>query len=260
MAFALLRAAATGASAGVLLVVLGLDQMMGIEAPVLVASIAALAALLARTRWRHAGDWLLGCALGLLLLVALTPITGTLLPLVVRDDPVGHIRPDAVVALGSSLTTGGHADNTSVARLISAWSLRAALGTPRLITSRVTRQVRGRRVGNERDIQLLHALAGGGSTLTLVDSVYSTRDEARRLAGHRDALSLRTIAVVTSPTHTRRACATFERVGFRVTCVAAVPRDVALRGPHRPDDRVRLGRQIAYELVAIVLYRVRGWV
>ena len=48
---------------------------------------------------------------------------------------------------------------------------------------------------------------------------------------------LATLAVVTSPMHTRRACATFEAVGLRVVCVPAAVRGSGLYPDANAEDR-----------------------
>lgn len=78
--------------------------------------------------------------------------------------------------------------------------------------------------------------------------VQSTRDEA--LATRSILEAARPIAVVTSPLHTRRACATFERVGFHVVCV-----------PSRETAPLRL-RVFSYfrERAATAKYKMKSWI
>jgi uncharacterized SAM-binding protein YcdF (DUF218 family) len=105
----------------------------------------------------------------------------------------------------------------------------------------------------------LRALIARPFPMLTVDSVHTTRDEAVRawrLLGPRGATR---IAVVTSPLHTVRACATFERVGFTVSCVAAVSRAYSVDRAASPDERLTLFRAWLYERTALVEYRARGW-
>jgi uncharacterized SAM-binding protein YcdF (DUF218 family) len=93
-----------------------------------------------------------------------------------------------------------------------------------------------------------------------VDSVHTTRDEAVnawRLLSPRGASR---VAVVTSPLHTRRACAAFEQVGFTVTCVPAVSRVYSVNAADTGADRLVLFREWLYERAAWIEYRARGWV
>jgi uncharacterized SAM-binding protein YcdF (DUF218 family) len=68
------------------------------------------------------------------------------------------------------------------------------------------------------------------------------------------------IALVTSPMHTRRACATFEKLGFRVVCVPALERDHDTWHPVTAEDRLAAWRAYLYERLAWVEYSYRGWV
>ena len=71
------------------------------------------------------------------------------------------------------------------------------------------------------------------------------------------------MALVTSPTHARRACATFERAGLPVTCVPAESRDLVLEGPRAlagTEQRATAFAQWLYETVGWWVYRARGWV
>jgi hypothetical protein len=59
--------------------------------------------------------------------------------------------------------------------------------------------------------------------------------------------------------HTRRACSTFERVGFQVTCRAARTHHRVTWHPKVARDRLEAFRDYVYELLGIAEYRARGW-
>jgi uncharacterized SAM-binding protein YcdF (DUF218 family) len=69
-----------------------------------------------------------------------------------------------------------------------------------------------------------------------------------------------TLAVVTSPMHSRRACATFEAVGFKVVCVPAAVRGSGLYAGANAEDRLRAFRAWLYETFATASYKSRGWI
>ena len=69
----------------------------------------------------------------------------------------------------------------------------------------------------------------------------------------------RSIALVTSPMHTRRACATFERAGFRVHCVSSGEGLAVTRHPVTSLDRLAAFREYVYERLGMVEYRAKGW-
>jgi hypothetical protein len=60
--------------------------------------------------------------------------------------------------------------------------------------------------------------------------------------------------------HTRRACATFEAVGFRVVCVPATVRGSGLFPGSFAEERFRDFRSWLYETFATDSYRRRGWI
>jgi uncharacterized SAM-binding protein YcdF (DUF218 family) len=106
----------------------------------------------------------------------------------------------------------------------------------------------------------LRALVSRPFLMLTVDSVQTTHDEAVgawRMLRPRGATR---VAVVTSPLHTSRACASFERVGFAVTCVAAVSRVYSVKHADSGQDRLALFRAWLYERAAWSEYRWRGWV
>jgi uncharacterized SAM-binding protein YcdF (DUF218 family) len=106
----------------------------------------------------------------------------------------------------------------------------------------------------------LRALVARPFSMLMVDSVHTTHDEAVnawRLLRPRGATR---IAVVTSPLHTRRACATFEEVGFSVTCVPAISRVYSVENADNGLDRLVVFREWLYERAALVEYRARRWV
>ena len=68
----------------------------------------------------------------------------------------------------------------------------------------------------------------------------------------------RRVAVVTSPVHTRRACAKFEKLGSFVTCVPAREYEAATIAPARAPDRLAALREYLCEALGTVKYRSAG--
>ena len=113
----------------------------------------------------------------------------------------------------------------------------------------------------DADQQRLVELAGVRDSWVLVpDPVRNTHDEALAMDRRLRPLNARSIALVTSPWHTRRACATFEQVGFRVFCVPALERGAQTRRPLIARDRLGSFRFFLYETIGWMEYRRRGWV
>lgn len=244
-----------------LLRVAGLPDLRGVP----VAAVAG--ALLGR--WRPAALRApAAAAVALLLVVAWTPLGPALLGTCVRRDlppaPAAVDVPrdvDAVAVLSADVQSDGLVANRGVDRLLAGAAWSRVLRRP-LVLSVI--RLRAGDVSSEADQRRVAALAGiGAADLFFVDSVHVTRDEAVRAAALARVRGWRRVLVVTSPSHSRRACAAFERAGLRVTCAPAESRDYALAGP-RPvagaGERLRAFRDWLYEALGWWSYRARGWV
>jgi uncharacterized SAM-binding protein YcdF (DUF218 family) len=197
--------------------------------------------------------------LGLVSLIALTPVMSGLTARWLRADAFSSSQLDAVVVLSSAVTSSGTLHVSGSDRLLTGLELIGRGVAPRLVTTRVT--CCGSDVNSDGDQRRLIALAGAAERWILVgDVVYSTRDEALAINRQLRALGAPSIVVVTSPLHTRRACATFERVGMRVTCVPASERGDQTRAPRTARDRMAAFRAYVHERVGWWVYRRRGWV
>ncbi|MFN2565506.1 MAG: YdcF family protein [Gemmatimonadaceae bacterium] len=222
--------------------------------------VATLAgALLGRTRVRHA---LLATTTGVAILIAViayTPIMRRLTRASVRADATGP-AVQAIVVLSGGITSDGHLEPAAADRLLTGLSLVRRGVASTLIVSRERPRDHRRGLTSDLDQQRLVALLDRPVRLLIADSVYSTRDEAVRMRALAQALGISSVAVVTSPVHTRRACATFERVGFAVTCVPSESRGVPLGNLRVATDRVQAFQLWLYELAGRTLYRARGWI
>jgi uncharacterized SAM-binding protein YcdF (DUF218 family) len=196
-----------------------------------------------------------GVAVGLV--VAYTPIVGSVAPHFIRRDSRPAQRADAIVVLGAGTNREGLLDLRSLERMLSGLALGARDDTTPLVTS-VIRQPRPSAMSTERDIRHVVALAGGRNVV-LLTGVFSTRDEAiavRHLATQR---GWRLVTVVTSPSHSRRACATFERAGLTVHCEPSAERSFVLEHLDRAPDRLNGFAALVYEALGAIVYRLRGW-
>ena len=255
---------ATGALLGAVLwleiIALGLPIIVAGTAGYGVLPVAVLAgALLARTRARRV-LWAAAVGFGLLIaLVAYTPIMRWPTRALVRSDATGDPGVQAIVVLSGGITADGYLKEPGLDRLLTGASLVRQGVADTLILSRERLGRGASRVTSEADQERVLGLLAPPPRVLVVDSVHSTHDEAVRMAALVRARGISRVVVVTSPLHTRRACATFAKVGFRVTCVASESRDVALQRLPLA-DRVRAFRLALYELTALALYRARGWI
>lgn len=191
--------------------------------------------------------------------VAFTPVAGTLARSRVRADRLPWDTLAAAVVLSSNVTSDTSLNVGGTDRLLAGIEL-VQRGTARqLITTRVAVRHDGRIVSTDADQERLVRMAGIKSWVVL-DTVYTTRDEAVRAAALLQPRGIKRIAVVTSPLHSRRACATFEGAGFEVVCVPARERDAARWSPVSASDRLISFRSWTYEMAGTVKYRLAGWI
>ena len=257
------RQLATGAILGALCAVagymLGVQQLTRNQELSFFIGAAIVGAALGATRlrallWIGAGLLVLLC-----LLVEYTPLVQGLSKPMIRRDPVPE-RVDAIAALGAGVTPEGWMRSEKLDRFLSGLELQRRGVAPALMVSRERVRIGGHLVSDSADLTQLVSLSNTAATTIFVDSIYTTRTEAVRMKRIADTHGWRRIAVVTSPLHTRRACATFEAVGFQVVCVPAVLRGSGLDPNSIPEDRFRGFRSWLYETFATDSYRRRGWI
>jgi uncharacterized SAM-binding protein YcdF (DUF218 family) len=224
---------------------------------ILVALVGAVVGLtrLAMILW-------IGSALAILAfcVIAMTPFVTTLLPTrtLVRSDPVPKSGLDAVIVLSGGTTPDSLLIPETLDRLLTGLALMRDSVAPVLVVTDARNRADDATAAPDQE--RLRALVARPFPMLRVDSVRTTHDEAVNAWRMLRPLGSTRVAVVTSPLHTRRACATFERVGFVVTCIPAVSRVYSVEKAHSGQDRLALFRAWIYERAAWVEYRGRGWV
>jgi uncharacterized SAM-binding protein YcdF (DUF218 family) len=219
---------------------------------------AIIGALLVLTRLR-ALVWVLGAlVIGAFYLIAVTPFVSTVLApdSLVRTDRLPKGQLDAVIVLSGGITEDSLLMPEPLDRLLSALALMHQ-GAGRILV--VTEPARRNGTTAYRDQRWVRSLLDRPFEMVAIDSVHTTHDEAVRAWRALQPRGDTRVAVVTSPLHTRRACSTFERVGFTVTCVPAILRAYAVHSPSSAMDRLALFRDWLYERAALIEYRERGW-
>jgi uncharacterized SAM-binding protein YcdF (DUF218 family) len=162
------------------------------------------------------------------------------------SPPLNAASGATIIALNGGGNDDSLLDVYSLDRLITATELAKRTPGATIVTTRN----RDHGLTTDADQRRMIALAGLTDRWTILDGVqHTTRDEAVTLRAARP--ELKSVVVVTSPMHSRRACAVFEGVGFSVTCVPSLERN---RSWYRDLD------QYVYERLAWALYRHRGWV
>ena len=259
----LARQAVTGAILGALCAivahVLGVQQLLRKPDLALYIPAALAGAAIGVTRLRPL-LWIGGGILAVLcIIVGYTPLVTTLSDPLIRRDPLPP-RVDAVAVLSMGLTPDGLMSGETLDRFLSGLSLARRGIAPAMLVSRETRPFGKRVVSDSVDLDAVASLAAAGIPITFVDSVYTTRTEALRMKAIAKRNGWKTVAVVTSPMHTRRACATFEAVGIEVVCVPAVVRDAGLAAGSNAEHRLHSFGAWLYEIFATDTYRRRGWI
>jgi len=193
-------------------------------------------------------------------IVTMTPIVDGPVSSWIRRDPLPSAPLDAVVVLSSGVNQDGALDVSGIQRLESALAVSRQNHARLLITTRVEDRRGGRTVNSDSDQRKLIELGGDTSTWRIVSPVFTTHDEALRTAELLAPASARTIAVVTSPLHTRRSCLTFEKLGFHVVCIPSVERRYPVQHLSGPQARFIAFVDWLYEQLGMIKYRARGWV
>ncbi len=257
------RDAFTGAILGALCAVaahvLGVQQLLRRPELNLYLPTALAGALLGVTRLRPL-LWVAGAIISVLCLaVAYTPLAARSAAPFIRRDPI-PARVDAIAVLSMGVTPDALMRSETLDRVLTGlYLVRRGLSDVMLI-SRETRNFGGKPVSDSADMQNLTSMVGLPASIIFVDSIVTTRTEALRMLSIARPRGWTTLAVVTSPLHTRRACATFEAVGFKVVCVPASVRDSGLDPNSNAEDRLRAFRSWLYERFATDSYRRRGWI
>lgn len=237
--------------------VTGLLQASVGERPIVIPIALLVGLLLGRWALR----WLSITAL-LLVVVAAIGIWSPLVPRLarpfVRNDTVDLASVDAVFVFSGAVTSRGLVSGEALDRLLTGVMLRARKPSLPFVVSIMRSDERPGGLTSLPDQKLLIAMMPAGGQLETIDSVASTRDEAVRLTRRAFQARWKRVAVVTSPMHTRRACATVEALGLPVTCVMA-PWRVAGWPPRTSRDRLLLMQRLVYETLAWAQYRVSGW-
>jgi uncharacterized SAM-binding protein YcdF (DUF218 family) len=196
----------------------------------------------------------------LLVVVAYTPLMGKLVRPLIRNDPLPS-NADAVMVLSAGVNDDGTISPTAMDRLLKGLEMVNRGVAPFLVVTREAYIINGRYVSSREDQERIVSLSTGAlSKLVVAGITHSTRDEAIRARDLVRARGWKRIIVVTSPMHTRRACATFEKAGVVISCAASNIRAFAIGALWSPTDRVRAFEVWIYEFAGSLRYRQLGWI
>lgn len=176
----------------------------------------------------------------------------------VRTDVMNLDQLDAVVVFSGGVNSRGLVNGEALDRLLSGIALRARRPALPLVVSIVRASGQFGGPSSQVDQRALIGMAPATGPVEWIDSVYSTRDEALGFSRLAMTRQWKRVAVVTSPMHSRRACAALEQLGVTVTCVPAPWRPAAWP-PRTGKDRLYVMQRLTYEALAWVQYRSTGW-
>jgi uncharacterized SAM-binding protein YcdF (DUF218 family) len=246
-----------GALAGLIVDDLGLTSTVsfwGDPGPLVVGCAVAGALLWTTPARRLAGT--LAAALSILwLLVAFTPLAGWLANGLVRRDPPAPTPADAVFVTASSIHTTGELTSVAMSRLVHGIELVAERQAPALVLSDLKSPLPSYAGAAKSLMEHL----GIASEIQTVGPNENTRDEALSLARTCRERGWKRVIVVTSPYHSRRACAAVEREGLSVVCSPSVETAFDLNGLVRSDERRRAFSKAVHERIGLLQYWWRGW-
>lgn len=256
-----LQAPVQGAVIGLLILatswILGLPLALGFERPLAMPVAMVIGALLGR--WLLKPMWIIAAVMMIAAAIGIwSPIVPRLARPFVRNDRVDLERVDAVFVFSGAVNSHGLLSGEVLDRLLTGIALRARRPALPLIVSIVRFEQRAGNPSSVTDQQALIAMMPARGPVEWIDSVYSTRDEAVQLTRRAFGQHWKRVAVVTSPMHSRRACAIVESLGLAVTCVVAPWRRAGW--PARSaGDRMLVMQRLLYESLAWTQYLVSGW-
>jgi uncharacterized SAM-binding protein YcdF (DUF218 family) len=248
-----LAVGATGALLARDLDLVTLVSYWGPRAPLAVL-VTLLLALLWLTRLRPLVAAATVALAALWLLVAFTPLTLWASRGLPRHDPE---RPaDAVYVLSSRVQDDGELTSSAMSRLLHGLELLGQDQAERLVLAELPPPYAAYAPAARR----LMTRLGLKQELLTVGPVTNTREEAVQVGRLFKERGWRSVLLVTSPTHTRRAAATFEQQGLVVISSPAMETRFDLETLTFPDERLFAFSTLLHERVGIEVYKARGWI
>jgi uncharacterized SAM-binding protein YcdF (DUF218 family) len=187
------------------------------------------------------------------LATSFTPLPNLLSRRLILAPPLEPV--DAIVVLGSGgVWTNGDLSDSSLRHTLRGIDLYRKGLAPFLVFSG-SRLPSGLTEAGAR-AEFARECGISSTAILTAPSSHTTREEASTIAALLQPRGLRKILLVVDAEGTRRATAVFEKAGFTALPVPAV--DVARSGGS-PEDRFELVRRVLMEAVALVYYRVAGY-
>lgn len=219
---------------------------------IVLAAIIGAGLWITRLRWLVAASTIATTLL--YLLVAFTPLCLWLSRDLPRRDAL--TSADAVYILGSDIQRDGQLTTSAMSRLLHGLELLGQDLAPRLIVGELPPPVPSYAVPAKRLIRHLNL----EKEVLSVGPISRTRHEAVAVARLFREKGWRRVLLVTSPSHSRRASASFEKEGLIVVSSPSVQTEFDLERLRYPEDRIRAFGAIVHEHIGWWLYRYREWI
>ena len=250
--------AVTGFATWMMLDLLGVPHIFGIGPDAGFIPFSVVGAIVGVTRFRAFFPSVSFVLLCVVIVISYTGVTSHSIDRFVREDPA-PASADAVVVLSGGVTSDGYLSQQGIDRTLKGVALVEAGIAPVILFTRENRKARGVKSTNAADQLRFSRLAGLERVMT-TRPVKSTRDEALAVRDIAKYRQWKRIVLVTSPFHSRRACAAFEQVGLVVSCIPSESRDVAIKRLVYPRDRLLAFGLWLYETAGTLRYRQMGWI
>jgi uncharacterized SAM-binding protein YcdF (DUF218 family) len=215
-------------------------------------------AVLGAVLWNTWLRWLIAVVTGGLLvlwgLVAYTPLAAAIAAGLPRYDPPQ--AADAVFVLASSIQEDGGLTDASMSRIVHGLEILGQGQAPVIVISDLGFPHPSYSVAVRRLLQHLNL----HREMLVIGPTANTHQEAVALGRLYRMHEWKRVIVVTSPYHSRRACAAVEHEGVSVVCSPSAQTDFD------PETLANtMGRRLAFssalhERIGLWLYRRRGWI
>jgi uncharacterized SAM-binding protein YcdF (DUF218 family) len=222
-----------------------------------IAPWVVVAALVTAVFWRTRLRWIFGwCAAGLAtlwIIVSFSPLTIWMARDLPRRDPLE--AADAIFILGSRIQMDGELSTEAMSRLLHGLEVFAQGHASRIIVSELPPPMPSYA---EATRELMQHLGITGDVLA-VGPIRNTHEEAVAVGKLFREGGWEKLLLVTAPTHSRRAGATFENEGMKVISSPAVQTRFDLERLDYGDERILAFHSLIHEWVGARVYRFRGW-
>ncbi len=188
------------------------------------------------------------------LAVAFTPVTGYLLKALAMKEEIRHA--DAIVVLGGGLNRGRYLTLSSSHRLVRGVQLYHEGKAQKIIFSGGVFPKAGVAEGAVLAQEARRMQVPSENILVEKDS-RRTHEQAVETKKITDPLRWKSIILVTSFLHMKRALLCFEQAGFKVY---PAPADPVERYAAAPLERLDLFGKILHEYGGMMYYRIKGWI